>query len=386
MDRKAMMLGMLRRILQPKEIVVGKGSLNRLAAMDCRRALVIASRSVVDSDPFSAVTSNLAKAGVDVQVWSGQSVEPDVARIRELSAEADRFEPNWIIAVGGGSIIDAAKLAWAVYEHPELPIGDDRPFAIPALRTKSRLAAIPTTAGSGSEASQAAVLSTASHSKLPIVSGELMPDLVILEPQLSTGLSTEQSLHGGMDALTHAIEAYASKIASSLVKALAVSAIKAIQTWLPRACDNGQDLEARQRMLDAAYLAGLCQSSASTGLAHALAHASAPVLAVGHAQGTGFFLPRVMRLNAAKSPDIYDELARDLGLGGHSELLDHLNAWMQSLPLSADLDSLAGRRPTDDELGSLRTLAMKDACLRTNPFRPAHEDIDGLLQESLWAA
>ena len=142
---------------------------------------------------------------------------------------AARHQPDWIVAVGGGSIIDGAKLAWVLHEIPTFDLGAEKPSAVETLRRKARFAAIATTAGSGSEASQTAVLShPKTGRKTPFVSPHLVPDLAILDAALTTGLPAEMTVHSGIDALSHAVEAYASRMASTLVRTLAAAAIRSI--------------------------------------------------------------------------------------------------------------------------------------------------------------
>ncbi len=383
MDRRAMLLSTIRRLLQPAEVCAAVGTVKRLGVLESQRTLVIAARSAEQSGALEAAETNLRKAGAEVKVWSGPSTEPCPETIRPLAGCAAEHQPDWIVALGGGSVLDGAKLAWVLYEIPDFDLAAERPAPIEALRRKARFAAIPTTAGSGSEASQAAVLThPATGRKIPLVSPHLVPDLAILDAALTTSLPAEVTVCSGVDALSHAVEAYTSRMATSLVRALAATAIRSILQLLPRASQNPEELQTRQGMLDAAYLAGLCQSAASTGLAHALAHAAGSVLAIGHAQATGCFLPRAVKFNAAKCAELYGQLAQDAGFADQTELIDALDEWLAALALPHTLEALCGRRPTSDELEQILAQAKSDMCLRTNPCRPADDDLRTILERA----
>ncbi|GAG05382.1 unnamed protein product, partial [marine sediment metagenome] len=236
MDRKAMLLSMIRRVLQPAEVCAANGAVKRLGALDSRRTLVIAARSAGQSGTLEAVETNLEKAGAEVAVWSGPSMEPSLETVRTMAARAAEHQVDWLVAVGGGSIIDGAKLAWVLYETPEFDFGAEKPPAVEALRRKARFAAVATTAGSGSEASQAAVLThPKTGKKVPLVSPHFVPDLAILDAGLTRSLPVDVTVSSGMDALSHAVEAYASRTATPLVRTLAATAIRSIIKDLPRA-------------------------------------------------------------------------------------------------------------------------------------------------------
>jgi len=380
-DRKAMLLGSVRRLLQPTEVCVGRGCMGRLAALDGRKALVAAARSAEKSGALATVTTALAKAGVETAVWQGDSLEPTPQRVSEIAARATEHEPDWIVALGGGAIIDAAKLAWACYAIPSLDLNVEKPAALVDLRRKARFIAIPTTAGAGSEASQVAVLSDeASGRKVPWVSPHLIPDVVILDPASTTTLTSELTAVTGLDALAHAIEAYASRLATPLVKTLASASIRAIMRHLPEACQNPTNLESRQGMLDAAYLAGLCQSTASTGLAHAVAHSAAWVLKAHHAPALAVFLLPTVKYNAAQGAAAHQSMALDLGFPGVDPMLEAFERWMADLPIPRSWQALAGREPTAEQLAELVAGAMADICLRTNPARPSEVDLQAIFE------
>jgi alcohol dehydrogenase class IV len=230
------------------------------------------------------------------------------------------------------------------------------------LRVKARFVAVPTTAGSGSEASQAAVLTADDGARIPYVSPEWVPDLVILDPTLTVTLPPSTTAATGFDALTHAVESSVSSLANPLLQALAETAIGLILRHLPVAAENPQDLAAREGMLEAAYLAGLCQSTASTGAAHALSHATSKLHGVPHAAATAFYLLPTMRWNRTKNLDAIAGLATQVGL-------------------PQTFTELLGRTLDPAERQALAEAAAKDVCLRTNPCRMTVKDLAQLLAE-----
>ncbi len=383
MDRKAMLLSSIRRLLQPGEVCLGKGCLCRLAALGGGRALVVAARSAERTGTSTSVVTHLEKASVATAVWSGESLEPTPDRVRQISQVAGEHQPDWIIAVGGGAIIDAAKLAWAHYENPTLDLDGERPSALGPLRSKARFIAIPTTAGAGSEASQVAVLTDAKlGKKIPWVSSHLVPDIAILDPVLTASLPPELTACAGMDALAHAVEAYVSRLATPMVRMLAAAAIRTVLRHLPRVVQNPEDLDARQAMLDAAYVAGTCQSASSTGLAHAISHAAASVLKAPHAHCLALLLLPTMRFNAEHgAAELYRQLAFDAGYSAAGDLIEAINEMLGSLPVPRTLTDLIGggvREP--DWVKKLSAAAIVDVCHRTNPVRATEADVQTIVE------
>ena len=366
MDPRAMKLRMLKRVLFPPEVCLGKGSIERLACLDPGRVLVVAGRSsrqVAGQPPWSAP---LAASELAVVEFSG---EPSVPSLESFRTTVAAFAPAWIVAVGGGSVMDAAKFLWAQYEHPELALSGTAPVPIGSLRRKARFAAVPTTAGSGSEASQAAVLTAEDNTKIPYVSPEWVPDLVILDPELTVSLPRHVTVSTGFDALTHAVESAVSSLGNTLLLSLAGTAVGLILRCLPAAAENPRDLAAREGMLEAAYLAGLCQSTASTGAAHALSHAMTKLHGVPHAAATGFYLLPTMCWNRTKNRALYDPLAGACGLDSGSALETAIADLATRVSLPRTFAELLGHPLDSSARQALANAASRDVCLRTNPCR-----------------
>ena len=267
--------------------------------------------------------------------------EPGEACIRAGAELLDRLRPDLLVAVGGGSVIDAAKAMRLFHEHPEVTL---RELTLPFLDARKRVArypqgehsvrlvAVPTTSGTGSEVSPAAVI-TAGDRKLTLVDYSLVPDMAVVDPTLTLTMPPELTADTGIDALTHALEAYVSIFASPYTDAFCLQAIHLILDALPRAVADGSDLRARTDMANAATIAGLAFSNAFLGVNHALAHAVGARFGVAHGRANGVFLPHVLRYNAAVptkfmpapgysayvAPQKYAQIAWVLGLGGRGE-------------------------------------------------------------------
>jgi alcohol dehydrogenase class IV len=375
-----MKLRMLKRVLCPPEVCVGRGSVERLGCLDPARVLVVAGGSARPSGTLERVTRQLKDAtALEVIELSG---EPRAATINAAQAAVAAFAPAWIVAVGGGAVLDGAKFLWAQFEHPDLALSGAAPSAIGPLRQKTRLIAVPTTAGSGSEASQVAVLTADDGTKIPYVSPEWVPDLAILDPELTMSLPREITVATGFDALAHAVESAVSSLGNTLLQTLAATAVVLVLRYLPAAAGNAPRLLAREGMLEAAFLAGQCQSAASTGAAHALSHATSKLYRTPHAAATAFYLLPSMRWNQMKNAAVYDPLAAACGLALSGAALvstiAQLAAWA-GLPQT--FAELLGRKPGAAELQALADAAAKDVCLRTNACRMGAPDLAQLLAE-----
>jgi alcohol dehydrogenase class IV len=377
MDRKLMNLMLMKRVCFVGEVCSGKGAISRLCSLPEGKAVLLSGAFAERSGFLSRVAAQLEKAGLQTTTVLAEKGEPTLAMIEKHQERISAAQPDWFIVVGGGSLLDFGKLAWVLYEHPGFEFSGRA--VVPKLRAKSRLVAIPTTAGSGSEASQAAVLLDASaHRKIPLVSTEWLPDLVILDPELTVSLPAPVTVSTGFDAVTHAVEASVSTFSHPFVRALAASAVRILIDALPRVLEHPQDLEARENMLIAAHLAGLAQSFASTGLAHALAHAVTAHFGTAHACATSFFLERTMALHASKTPGIYSQLASDAGFHSESALIDCLRA----LSHAGTAKSLAELTRTPlgcDELSKLAKSASQDVCIKTNCCKLTPAEIESFL-------
>jgi len=378
-DLRAMRLQMLKRALFPPEVCTGKGSVERLACLEPAKILVVTGGSAKRSGALDRAMAQLKDATAR-EVLEMKGGEPRASSIAAAKETVAAFAPQWIVALGGGAVLDAAKFLWAQLEHPEL-VFSGMPLPIGPLRGRARFIAIPTTAGSGSEASQAAVLAGDDGTKTPWVSPHWVSDIAILDPVLTVSLSRETTIATGFDALTHAVESSVSSFGNRFLRVLAASSVRLVLRHLWVAAENPNDLVARAGMLEAAFLAGLCQSVTSTGAAHALSHAAAKLLGAPHGAATGFFLLPTMRWNRRKNASLYDELAAGSGFADGAALEVALADLAVRLGLPQDFEELTGRLLITSEQQALAETAAKDVCLRTNACRMTTVELVQLLEE-----
>ncbi len=323
----------------PSDTYFNPGALDNLRQLRASRPMIVTDGPTVARGVADEVRHYLTAGAV--HVFSGVEPEPTEAQIRAGVEELERFDADAIIALGGGSVLDAAKAMRMFHESPQLSIRElSLPFLdarkrisdFPQVEHKVRLVAIPTTSGTGSEVSPAAVISVGQR-KVTLVDYSLVPDMAIVDPTLTLTMPREITADTGIDALTHALEAAVSIFASPFTDAFCVQAANLIFASLPRAYRDGSDLGARTAMANAATIAGLAFSNAFVGLNHALAHPVGARFGIAHGRANAIFLPHVLRYNASLpskfmpapgysayvAPEKYAEIARILGFGGRTE-------------------------------------------------------------------
>jgi acetaldehyde dehydrogenase / alcohol dehydrogenase len=344
-----------------------------------------------------------------VRVFGDVEPEPTEQTVRAGVAMLETFKPDLMIALGGGSVLDAAKAMRLFYESPELSLAElalpfldarKRVAQFPEIEHVVRLVAVPTTAGTGSEVSPAAVL-TAGARKLTLVDYSLVPDMAVVDPRLTLTMPRSLTADTGVDALTHALEAGVSIFASPYTDAFCMQALHLILDALPRACADGSDIQARTAMSNAATLAGLAFSNAFVGIGHALAHSVGARFGIPHGRACGIFLPHILRYNAALptkfmpapgytsyvAPDKYAQMAWVHGLGGRGSeqrrerLFAAVDELLDTVGIPRGLAD-AGVPETEFEsaLPELAETAFMDASLRTNPRMPMVAELIDLLR------
>ncbi|MHA1607826.1 MAG: iron-containing alcohol dehydrogenase [Candidatus Freyarchaeota archaeon] len=264
-----------------------------------------------------------------VEICDKAVPEPPIPVVEEIAEDMRKFEPDLIVAVGGGSAMDSAKSAWIRYEHPELDLALVNALAPIGLRKKAFLMAIPTTAGTGSETTSAYVLTDVDQTpprKVANQHPEVVPDFAILLPELTVGMPPELTVGTGLDVLAHAVDAYLNRQwANDLTDALAVKAIQLVLKFLPVVYRSPRNLEARGRMQLAATIAGLAFGNSGTSITHALGHSLGKIFGIHHGKAVGMFVPYSLRFEA-KVTDAYVELAKylDITASTKEEYLDKL--------------------------------------------------------------
>lgn len=377
----------LPRFLSAGEVLSGKGSLAALKALDVARLAVLVSPSLArDSGQLAYVEGSLKAESVEVIPMPGG--EPTLESVQPVVAALTAFRPDWIVAVGGGSVLDGAKLAWIFYEYPDVDVERIfRPFGLPSLRGKARFAAVPATAGTGSEVSSSTLLlDPASGSKRAVVSHELLPDIAILDPAVTVGVPPEAVAAAGLDGLAHALEGYVSKFKNPFIDLQAEKAVAVLLDRLVESWRDPADVEARLEVMHAAMMAGWVQNLKVPGVGHAIAHQLGG-FGLSHGHAAGAMLVPAMQFNSedATVQERYASLAQRIGLRDDLHLID---AVMQ---LKADLglgDKLAAHTGADRqailiEKTTIAAGAMNDVCAKANPVSFGEDDVAWLLDEVL---
>jgi alcohol dehydrogenase class IV len=292
------------------QIIFGQDALDALDEFQGDRALIVTDTTLVGLGLVARVTERLDRAGFEVLVFDSVEPDPSVQTVREGVAVAEDVEPDWIVGLGGGSPMDAAKAIWVLYERPDLQPGEINPFIDLGLRQKARLITIPTTSGTGAEVTWAIVLTdTAEQRKMGLGNRENVADVAIVDPAMAAGMPPRLTADTGMDALTHAVEGYTCTWHTDLTDGLCAKAARDVLRYLPRAVDNGADMEARERMHNAATCAGLGFGNALASLAHAMGHALGSAFHVSHGRAVGLFLPPTIEFAASEAPERFADLA-----------------------------------------------------------------------------
>jgi hypothetical protein len=280
----------------PEGPVVGPSTMDSLLPRCLKK------RAFIVTDEFSKRFANkaaqfLESGGFKVELWAGCQPEAPMEVVVECAKAVKDFEPDLIMAVGGGSVIDSAKAAWILYERPDITdLGMISPLDKLNLRGKAVLAAVPTTSGTGSECTGAAVLhDTAAHRKIPIAHDELVPDFAVLVPEFTVTMPPKLTAGTGLDVLAHAMDAVTTPAGNEFTEPLALKAIEMVFQWLPRAYKNGQDREARHRMIMAASIAGVAFGMSGCHLTHSFGHSLGAVFNLHHGLAVGFFIPHSLQ-------------------------------------------------------------------------------------------
>ena len=320
--------------------------------------------------------------GFEVEICDKAEPEPPLDVVDDIANDMTRFEPDLIVAVGGGSAIDAAKAAWIKYEKPEINIGQTFPLQPIGLRSKAFLMAIPTTAGTGSEATWAIVLTdTKEDPPRKIAHGhpELVPDFAVLIPELTVGMPRDLTIGTGLDVIAHAFEAVMCRQwTNAICENLAIGAIKTVVKYLPIAAEDPHNLEARYNMLVAATMAGLAFSNSGSALTHSLGHALGKVYNVHHGLAVGIFVPYILGY-VSKVTNCYVEVAKALDIRAESDeeylqkLLNFIIEFYKKLGVSIALKDLGiDRKDFEEKLDVLVKYAYEDPTI-VFTVRPTNE-------------
>ncbi len=401
----------------PRKIYFERNSIQYLqSCRDIDKVFIVTDRSMVDFGYVNRVTDqlNMRRNKVQIQLFCDVEPDPDIETVRRGVKLMEAFRPDTIIAIGGGSPMDAAKGMWLFYEHPEVNFDDlkqkfmdirKRAFKYPELGIKSKLICIPTTSGTGSEVTPFAVISDKKNNKkYPLTDYSLTPTVAIVDPEFVTTLPPKPTAMTGMDVLTHAIEAYASVLANDYTDGLALQAIKLVFEYLPRCVKDGpHDLEAREKMHNAATIAGMAFANAFLGMAHALAHKIGAEFHTVHGYTCSIVLPYVIRYNGQvptklsvwpkynvyKADKKYQEIAKLLGLPASTpaEGTESLAKAVKDLAIEIGLETGFEKLGIDEKdwnakIEEMAVLAYEDQCSPANPRVPLVKDMMEILRKA----
>ena len=386
----------MARFTLPRDLYHGKGSLDELKNLKGKKAIVVVGGGSMKRFGFlDKAVNNLKEAGMEVRLFENVEPDPSVETVMKGAAAMREFEPDWIVAMGGGSPIDAAKAMWAFYEYPETSFEDlITPFSFPTLRQKARFCAIPSTSGTATEVTAFSVITDYQKGiKYPLADFNITPDVAIVDPDLAETMPKKLTAHSGMDAMTHAIEAYVSTLRCDYTAPLALHAIQMIHRDMKKSYDG--DMEARDNMHNAQCLAGMAFSNALLGIVHSMAHKTGAAYSGGHIVhgcANAMYLPKVIKYNA-KNPEAaerYAQIAKFIGLEGQSnvELVDALIKELRAMNKSLDIPDgikdyeggIIDEKEFLEKLPEVAKNAIGDACTGSNPRQPSQEEMEKLLK------
>ncbi|HQM96579.1 MAG TPA: bifunctional acetaldehyde-CoA/alcohol dehydrogenase, partial [Clostridia bacterium] len=397
----------------PQKVYIKKGclpvALDELKnVMGKKKAFIVTDSFLYSNGYTKPVTDKLDEMGIQHTVFFDVAPDPSLGCAKEGAKAMRAFNPDCIIALGGGSAMDAGKIMWVMYEHPEADFMDmamrfcdirKRVYAFPKMGEKAYFIAIPTTAGTGSEVTPFAVITDeTTNVKYPLADYELMPNMAIVDADLMMNAPKGLTAASGIDAVTHALEAYASMLATDYTDALALKSLKMVFEYLPKAYDNGpNDPKAREKMADAATMAGMAFANAFLGVCHSMAHKLGAFHHLPHGVANALMIEQVLRFNASEKPvkmgtfsqydhphtlQRYADVADYLGFKGKNdnEKLENLIAGLNELKTKIGIKSRISDYNIDeknflDRLDEMTEQAFDDQCTGANPRYPLMSEI-----------
>ena len=397
----------------PEKVYIKKGCLP--VALDELRTVRGSKKAFIVTDTFlyengytKPITDKLDEMGIAHTTFFNVQPDPTLGNAKEGAAQMAAFKPDTIIALGGGSAMDAAKIMWVMYEHPDADFMDmamrfidirKRVYTFPKMGEKAYFIAVPTSAGTGSEVTPFAVITDESPGvKYPLADYELLPHMAIIDTDFHMSAPKGLTAASGIDAVTHAVEAYAAMLATDYTDGLALQALKNIFKYLPRAYENGQtDVEAREKMANAATMAGMAFANAFLGVCHSMAHKLGAFHHLPHGVANALMIEEVLRFNASEAPAKmgtfsqydhphtlarYAEIADYLGLGGNTdkEKLENLIKAINDLKVKVGIKETIKDYGIDekvflDNLDEMVEQAFDDQCTGANPRYPLMSEI-----------
>jgi alcohol dehydrogenase class IV len=367
--------------LAGSQLLFGEGCLEFLKTLNYKRAFIVTGgNSMRRSGILGKAESFLRDAGAVTAIFEGVEPDPCFKTVVSGVGEMESFGPDLIVALGGGSPMDAAKLMWVLYEHPEIKSLEEvlKATPFPRLRQRAHLVCIPSTAGTASEVSRSFVITDDQGQKQGFGNMEMMPDIAICDPAVTLSMPPKITAETGMDAMTHALEALVSTRANYVSDALCRRAIRDIYRALPRAFEQGDDIASRETMLNASMIAGMAFTNVSLGITHSMAHAVGGMFHLSHGLVDAILLSPVIQFNRGNNEEAgktYNSMAEEIGID-IEEMIHSLN---DHFGIPSVLSTLIPDR--DRFLSSLELLsrqALADGCTKTNPAIPTIEQMKDL--------
>ena len=395
----------MARFTLPRDLYHGKGALEELKHFEGKKAVVCVGGGSMKRFGFlDRAVGYLKEAGMEVELIEGIESDPSVETVMKGAQKMIEFQPDWIIAMGGGSPIDAAKAMWIKYEYPDVTFEDMcKVFGLPKLRQKAHFCAISSTSGTATEVTAFSIITDYQKGiKYPIADFEITPDVAIVDPDLAETMPKKLVAHTGMDAMTHAIEAYVSTANCDFTDPLAIHAIEMIMKGLIPSY-NG-DMTARDNMHNAQCLAGMAFSNALLGIVHSMAHKTGAAFAdygahIIHGAANAMYLPKVIAFNAKDetAKKRYGVIADYMHLGGNNDdekvqlLIKYLRNMNDELNIPHCIKHYGPDSfPTEngfvpenvflERLPEIAKNAIADACTGSNPRQPSQEEMEKLLK------
>jgi len=380
------------RITTPRDVYIGRGCIDALKTLKGEKAfIVIGGDFVRDTGLLGQVTGYLNEAGFETLEFENIEIDPSVDTVRKGAKAMEDFKPDWIIPIGGGSAIDAAKSMWVLYEYPDIDIYDVNPFNMPPLRNKARLLAIPTTSGTGSEVTNASVICDYSTGvKFGVAGFDIIPDIAILDPDAAASMPQKLVAHTGLDALSHSVESFVANFASPFSDAQAFYASKMIFDNLPAAYEG--DADAKEAMHYAQCLASMAFTSALLGISHAMAHKTGGMFDAGHIPhglANAIYIPYVVQYNS-KDPGAkakYVAMAKYVGVEGDTDdeivtgFINKIRALAASLGTPKSLKEYGiPEEEWNAKVALIAKNAMTDSLIMSNPREIDTETLQKVLQ------
>lgn len=392
----------MSRFTLPRDIYYGKDSLETLKTLKGKKAVIVLGGGSMKRFGFvDKAVAYLKEAGIETKLFENVEPDPSVETVMKGAQMMREYEPDWIISMGGGSPIDAAKAMWAFYEYPDTTFEDlITPFNFPELRQKAKFLAIPSTSGTATEVTAFSVITDyAKGIKYPLADFNITPDVAIVDPALAETMPPHLTAYTGMDALTHAIEAYVSTLHTVFTDPLAIKAIQIVDKDLLKSYDG--DMTSREEMHYGQCLAGMAFSNALLGIVHSMAHKTGAAYSGGHiihGAANAMYLPKVIKFNArnAEAAGRYAEIARFIDLPGSTteELVDALIAELRKMNKELNIpyaiqnygeggviaeQSIIDEKEFNEKLSEVAKNAIADACTGSNPRIPTQEEMEKLL-------